>query len=1359
MREPAQLSFGQERLWFLTELGFNRSAYNLPTALRLEGALDFEALRKAVDTIVSRHEILRSTFQYMGGQLRQIVNGTADTKFTVIDLTGVGDYEREAEMQRQIAQIAAQPFDLTREQPLRAALIALASTEHVLLIVTHNIASDDWSRNILFSELCTLYEAFSVGASSPLPELRLQYADYAEWQRLRYLRGLPLAGLSYWKKQLAGLSALELPVNHRRPAVQSFHGSNQSKTLPEPLADQLNKLCREEQISHSIFLLTAWQILLWRYSAQEDIAIGFSVDGRTRTDLQGLIGFIEDTVILRADLSGNPTFRELLARTCKVVDEACEHKDVPFEKLADELQIDHDLSRHPLFQVKFTDWGLSEQFIALRRLTMSPLRINTNIAKVDLNLLMFNDADGLKVSLQYNTDLFDDDMIVRMLCHFENLLNGIALNPDHQVSDFVILTELEKQHLLVELNDTTSDYPKNMCIHDLFEAQAENAPDRIAVVSGSHKISYGELNRRANQLARYLRTLGVGPDSPVGITVERSIESIIGLVGILKAGGAYVPLDPSYPKDRLAYMMASSQATVLLTFQELVPDLRAPEVQVVFLDGQRERIALESGKNLARTATAENLAYIIFTSGSTGTPKGVSMSHRPLVNLIVWHNENLPLLAGERVVQFAPCSFDVSFQEIFSTFCCGNTLVLVTEGVRRDPRRFVQFLSNAKINRLFIPPVVLHQLAQAHEENSSPELHLREIITAGEQLTITPQVVRLFHHLRECSLNNHYGPTESHVVTTFQIPLRPADWPAQPPIGRPIANSKIYVLDQHQQPVPIGVAGELYIGGVTLAKGYVNRPDLTVEKFLVNPFVEATNARMYKTGDLARYLPDGKIEYLGRIDHQVKIRGFRVELGEVETILSGHAKVRQAAVLAHDDQANNKRLVAYVVLDGEEDESAADLRSFLKSKLPDYMVPSDFVFLDSMPISPNGKVDRRALRAPERKRSASEASFVPPRDQVESKLVAIWQNVLGVEPIGVRDNFFDIGGHSLLAVGLIREMEKAFGRSLQLTTLFHSPTVEQFSRLLNETQPTSSSSLVPIQPNGNKPPFFWVHGETSDVFLPRYLASDQPLYGFVHQGQNGERARLTTVEDIAAHYLNELRRVQPEGPYFLGGYCFGGLVALEMAQRLKGMNEEVERLVLLEPDDLVHCQGFRLRIASPVENLTISQFLREKLRRHSQILNLLSFRAKLTHILRRVKGTLNRLISNMVSPVRKAIQSAVCRVFFGLGYPLPIRLRSTHVLQVYNNATRNYHLRTYSGPVIIFMRADLADVDRSNWNELFPGHLKIYSVPGNHTDILNEPHLKVWAELLNRALLGNNILSALLMWLQLNDEGFSLLMI
>ncbi|MEA5623266.1 non-ribosomal peptide synthetase, partial [Nostoc sp. UHCC 0251] len=1087
------LSYAQQRLWFLDQFEPNSPFYNMSIALRLAGTVEVAALEQSFQEIIHRHEALRTNFITVDGQATQIIQTETNWTVSVVDLKHLSTTEQKIASQQLVQQQAIQPFELATQALVRATLVVLSETEHILLMCIHHIVSDGWSIGLFLQELAALYNAYSQGQPSLLAPLPIQYADFALWQR-QWLQGEVLQSqLSYWQQKLASApTLLSLPTDRPRPAVQTYQGTHQEFALSEELTGKLAKLSQEQGVTLFMTLLAAFDTLLYRYTDTEDILVGSPIANRDRSEIEGLIGFFVNTLVMRTDLSGNPSFSELLSRVREIAMEAYSHQHLPFEMLVEALQPERDLSHSPLFQVMFVLQNAPTSGLELTGLTISSLPIKGTTSRFDLTLIMQNTVTGLVGVWEYNTDLFDASTIERMTGHFVTLLEGIIANPEERISQLPLLTQPEQQKLLVEWNDTGADYPQDLCIHQLFEEQVDSTPDAIAVVFEDQQLTYYELNYRANQLAHYLRSLGVGSDALVGLCVERSLEMVIGLLGILKAGAAYVPLDPEYPSDRLSFILEDAQVSVLLTQQSILDRLPQHQAQLVCLDTDAKLISQSGQDNLISDVQANNLAYIIYTSGSTGQPKGIAMNQLALSNLILWHQENLKISRGAKTLQFASISFDVSFQEIFTTWCSGGTLFLIGEELRKDTSALLGFLQQKAIERMFLPFVALQQLAEVAIGGELVNSHLREIITAGEQLQITPAISQWLSKLTDCTLHNHYGPSESHLATSFTLANSVETWPLLPPVGRPIANAQIYILDRFLQPVPVGVPGELYIAGVLLAQGYFNRPELTQEKFIPNPFARSRGAdeqtsrraeilpnsqspipspRLYKTGDLARYLNDGNIEYLGRIDNQVKIRGFRIELGEIEAVLS-QLDVQASCAIAREDIPGNKRLVAYIVPQEGQKLTVSFVRNFLKEKLPEYMAPSAIVILEALPLTPNGKLDRRALPVPDLHSQLLD-KYVAPRNPIEEILSLIWAQVLKVEQVGIHDNFFELGGHSLLATQLISRVRTSLKVELPLRSLFAAPTVAELSHNIQQLQQQdlklTSSLILPRAKNAELP--------------------------------------------------------------------------------------------------------------------------------------------------------------------------------------------------------------------------------------------------------------------------------------------------
>ncbi|MCT7952694.1 amino acid adenylation domain-containing protein [Ancylothrix sp. C2] len=1066
--ESIPLSFAQTRLWFLDQLQPDSAFYNIPLTLRLFGQLNIAALQSSINEIIRRHEALRANFATVEGQPVQVIASTLSFQLEVVNLLHLSESQREIEAKRLATVEANRPFNLEQEPLLRGEVLQLGETEYLLLLTMHHIISDGWSLGVFVRELTELYQAFCTGKPPVLPELPVQYADFAVWQR-QWLTGEILeTQLHYWKEQLKNApNLLELPTDRARPAVQTFRGGYYYAAFSKELSAELATLSKQAGVTLFMTLFAAFVTLLYRYSGQDDIVVGTPVAGRNRRELEGLIGFFVNTLVLRTDLGGNPSFEQLLDRVREVALQGYTHQDLPFEQLVEVLQPTRDLSYTPLFQVMFALDDAGVPSIELLDLAVSSYSVESVTAKFDLTLSMENTADGLVAEWEYNSDLFDETTIVRMAEHFQTLLEGIVANSKQAISELPLLTPGERQQLLVEWNNTAKDYPQEKCIHQLFEEQVERTPDAVAVVFEEKQLTYRELNVKANQLANYLRSLGVGPEVLVGICVERSLEMIIGLLGILKAGGAYVPLDPNYPSERLAFMLEDSSVPVLLTQERLVEKLPALSARVICLDSDSKEIASYPKENPFSLVKPENLAYVIYTSGSTGKPKGVLIQHESLVNYttvasveyrIQKCDSEALLRSADRILQFSSISFDVSAEEIYTSLTSGATLVLRTDTMLDSFEGFLQKCQNWKITVMALPTAYWHELtAFLSQKTLALPPSLRLVILGGEKAL--PERLKTWFECvgQQVHLLNNYGPTEATIGATI-YELSADDTALRDlPIGRPLGNACTYILDGNGQPVPIGVHGELHIGGAGLARGYLNRPKLTTERFIRNPFNDSPTERLYKTGDQVRYLPDGNIEYLGRIDDQVKVRGFRIELGEIEAALSQHPSLLQVAVTLREGIPGQKSLVAYIVPLQEPAPTVGELRHFLKEQLPDYMMPSAFVILECLPVTPNGKVDRKSLPAPDLKSLIEKAEFVAPQTPTEELVASIWKKVLGVEQASVNDNFFELGGHSLLATQVVSQLNSSLGLHLPLSKLFELPTVASLSSYIDATLWTSEN--------------------------------------------------------------------------------------------------------------------------------------------------------------------------------------------------------------------------------------------------------------------------------------------------------------
>lgn len=1032
---PVPLSFAQQRLWFLDQLEPGHSFYNLPFAMRLSGPLALAKLEQSLNAIIARHEGLRTSFIIVNGGPMQVVAPDRHVVIKIADLSSLPEGEREVEAARLAQEEGHAPFDLEHDLLLRTTVLRLSPTDHVLLLTMHHIVSDGWSMGVFYRELSALYSAFCSDQPFSLPELKVQYADFALWQRSR-LQGETLNRLlTYWKKQLAGVPPLlELPTDRPRPQVQVFEGAAYTTSVPKALLQQVKALGVRSDATLFMVLLAAFNVLLLRYSRQQDVLVGCPVANRIHAELEGLIGFFVNTLVLRTDLSGNPTFLQLISRVRTATIEAFTHQDIPFDKLVQELHPERNLSHNPLFQVMFALQNNEGVPQMSAQSTVPQFSVGTS--KFDLTLSIADATDGLVTHFEYNSWLFDKSTIVSLSDSFRSLLESGIDGPDRQISELQLLSPMQRQQLVAAFRGLDCDLPNILLIHAFCEVQAQLQPDAPAVRFGGEQLSYRQLNARANQFARFLRSQNVQRETLVALCVDRSFDMVVGMFGILKAGAAYVPLDPTYPKDRLAYILDDSQATVLVTQMHLIENLPVAQRMTVCLDADWPAIAIHQTHDLEPLASPDNLAYVIYTSGSTGQPKGVMVQHQGICNLAEAQSRIFGVMRGERVLQFASLSFDASVWEIIMALRAGAILSLVPNEKLLPGALLIEVLREERINVLTITPSALAAL-----QNSALR-DLRVIICAGEacpeDLAARWAPGRRFF--------NAYGPTEGSVCTTI---AEYSEIQTMLLIGRPILNTQTYLLDEYLEPVPIGAPGEIFLGGIGVSRGYHLRPQLTAERYLPDPFGITGGGRLYRTGDCARFLASGDIQFLGRIDHQVKIRGYRIELGEIENCLLQHPDVREAAAMIRPMRSGEMQLVACYVSAPERMPDASELRSFLRRSLPEFMVPSLFFARNDFPRNANGKLDRAALLAANNKVSGIEESALPPRTPTEKQLLAIWSEILEREHIGINDNFFELGGHSLLATRVVSRMNSVFQLNISLRMVFELPTIAELAESID----------------------------------------------------------------------------------------------------------------------------------------------------------------------------------------------------------------------------------------------------------------------------------------------------------------------
>ncbi|MEG4576129.1 amino acid adenylation domain-containing protein [Microcoleus sp. N3A4] len=1335
----------QKEIWIAVQMGDEANcAYNESMCLRLQGNLDVESLRLSIQELVQRHEALRTTFSPDGSTL--CIASSIELDIPAIDLSIVDDRDRESKLGHLRREEVDRHFNLVRGPLFRSQIIKLQEQEHIVILTGHHIICDGWSWGILFPDLGAIYSARQQGLAANLPQPE-SFIEYAISQEVNSTTAEIIEAEKYWLEQFSGtIPVLDLPTDRARPALRTYQGSREDWELNPDVVANLKRLGKKAGCSFFTTLFAAFEAFMYRLCGQEDLVVGMPAAGQLVGGKDKLAGHCVSLLPLRTRINEEQSFRDYLRSRRTAILDALDCQQLTFGTLVKKLAMPRDFSRIPLVPVTFNlDVQLTEDqlnFEGFKAEVFSNPRTSENF---EWAVNASETKNKLVLECQYNTNLFDAATIRRRMAEFEVLLEGIVANPEYPLKNLPILTAAERQQLLVEWNNTQTNYPESACIHQLFEVQAEQTPDAVAVVFGEQQLTYHQLNCRANQLAHYLQTLGAGPEVLAGICLDRSMDAIVSLLAVLKAGSAYLPLDPAYPKERLDFMLSDAQISVLLTQQHLVEKLPDCGAKIICLDAAQQEIDAQSEINPANLANADNLAYVMYTSGSTGKPKGVCVVHRGVVRLVKDTNF-ASLTAAEVFLQLAPISFDASTLEIWGALLNGAQLAVFPAG-SPSLAELGEAIRLYNVTILWLTAGLFHLMVDDRIEDLKG---VRQLLAGGDVLSV-PHVQKLLREVPNCKLINGYGPTEN---TTFTC-CAPIDSASQisnsVPIGRAIANTQVYIVDRHLQPVPIGVPGELYTGGAGLARGYLNRPDLTAERFIPNPFndfrlpildfrlgnagekleiaqsQEASNHpksnRLYKTGDLARYLPDGNIEYLGRTDNQVKIRGFRIEVGEIEAVLAGHPDVSQAAIAVQLDASGNKCLAAYAVSRPGQILAAGTLRGFLQERLPDYMIPAGFVFLDALPLNPNGKVDRRALASQKWQSSGAapnEIIAVAPRDKFEIQVTKIWEKVLGINSMGIRDNFFEVGGHSLLAARLLAEIEKVFDKKLPLSAIFQSPTVEQLANILREPEWSSPSpSMVVIQPGTGsyKPPLFCIHvlGRGLEFYRPlmNYLERSQAVLGLSTQIMDEKLAPPNRVKDLATYYIQEMRTFQPHGPYFLLGVSFGGTVAFEMARQLHDLGEKVALLGLLDtygPDAFNNLSEIKKsERAMKVLRLTPAVFLEK------------------------AKSNLNGKIESLTDIQWRML----CKWYRATGRPLPIYLENFTHRELNHQALRDYVAGVYPGRASIFKAVESAvafGADRElGWGGVITGGIEVYDIPSDHLGMLKEPHVRILGEKLQAA--------------------------
>ena len=1292
-------SFSQRQLWFLDQLIDCKELYNVCYSVKIEGTVDEQRLRNALETLCGRHAGLRSSFRSDEGSVIQHVDACGRVDLEVIDLSVASFCASESRCQAIIEEEARTAFDLAHAPLWRVRLVRLGACEHRLIVNHHHIITDGWSTVVFFRELDALYEADGdpsvAGCVSPC-----QYPVFSEWQTRNLAADAWRDKLDYWREQLKGHpSSFTLPIARRRDGEMTFRGNAHRFSLPQELVSMVTRLGHSEGATPFITLLAAFYVLLHRYSGQTDLVVGTPTANRSRVEFESTLGMLINMLALRVDLSGRPTFRELLRRVRRVVVEGFANQEVPFEHLVEQLHPERGGSYQPIFQILFVYENMEAIPTSLCGARAETVLLHNGTSKFDLSMILEDGPGGISGFVEYCTDLFDAGSIARLVDHYLVLLRGIAETPDLGISELPLLSPGERQQLLVEWNGTAVECAKS-CVHELFEQQAARTPDAVAVVVENESLTYRELNRRANQLAHYLRRLGVGPEVLAGICVERSLDMVVGLLGILKAGGAYVPLDPAYPADRLSYMIADARAQVVIGTSRLRDRLPGVGHETVWLDELEPVIALESEDDFACGQSPDTLAYVMYTSGSTGRPKGVEVPHRGIVRL-VQGADYCHFGPDEVILQLAPVSFDASTFEIWGSLLNGGRLVLYPED-KPSLDDIGPMIRQHGITTMWLTAGLFHLMVDERLEDLGG---LRQLLAGGDVLS-PGHVRRCLEAHPSLRLVNGYGPTENTTFTCCHTIVDPRTIDEHVPIGRPIANTSVYILDEQLCPVPIGVDGELYTGGDGLSRGYRNRPEWTAERFIPCPFGH-DGTRLYRTGDRVRRLPDGAIQFLGRTDSQVKIRGFRIELGEIEARLREYPQIGDAIVVVREGAATDKLLVAYVVPREGQPVNVANIRLFLMDRLPAYMVPALFVALEAFPLSPNGKVDRKALPHPTdavpegvaRKESQ-------PRTETERILAAIWEELLDVRPIGIDEDFFELGGHSLKLAQLVARIDRQFKVKFPIAAAFAAPTVAAMAAAIVDRRPGRMPLFVPLQPAGHRPPLFIFPGVGAHPYgfakLATLLGEDRPVYGAMAIGLDGSESPPEQVEEIAERYCREMMVIQPEGPWFVIGYSFGGLVVFEMARQMGAIGRTLGFVGLLDT-------------AAPGYPKSVPLATRARL--HWRFFAGLSLRGKVGYVLERFRSRTERLLPRMgvyssqlppeVARLKKATLGRCNRAMMKAYYAY--RPQKIHCdLVVFRAATPPGWAAT------------LFDDPNMGWESWTTGRVEAYEVPGTHLSVVRE---------------------------------------